>query len=76
MGEPAELSDHDRDEALQLAHYVIEAVRDGLVYPLAIKDIDAQGEILRMSQYLVELVDPSETRVVTVDDKFGTGSDT
>lgn len=70
MGDPAELSEHDRDEALQLAHYVVESVRDDLVFPLSVSDQDAQGEILRMAQYLIELADSSETRVVTIDEKF------
>lgn len=76
MGELAELSEHDRVEAVALAHYVVEAVRDDLVFPLSVPDPDAQGEILRMSQYLIELADSSETRVVTVDEKFDKGSGT
>jgi hypothetical protein len=78
VSELAELSEHDRDEAVQLAHYVLEAVRDDLVFPLAIKDADARAEITRMSQYLLELADPSQDRsasqdrTLNVDAKFDT----
>lgn len=72
----AELSDIDRDEALQLAHYVVEALRDGLVFPLSVTDPGAQDEILRMSQYLIELAEPDENRALTVDGKFDKDSST
>lgn len=72
MGEPAELNDDDRVEAIRLAHYVVESVRDDLVFPIANVDDLAQGEILRLSQYLIELTDPSQDRSLTVDAKFDT----
>lgn len=70
MGEPAELSDDDRVEAIRLAHYIVESVRDDFVFPIANVDETAQGEILRISQYLIELADPSQDRSLTVDSKF------
>jgi hypothetical protein len=70
VADPADLSDDDRVEAIRLAHYVVESVRDNLVFPIANVDSDARGEILRLSQYLLELADPSQNRSLTVDAKF------
>lgn len=53
------LTDADRDDALHLAHDIVESVRVGRLFPIDVGHDDQRGEVLRMAQYLVELADPS-----------------